>query len=294
MRPSWSSLFRGAPIVNEVRLDSPRFHIVRYDAQRFNFTDLIEVLDAVAENRKQADTVLGVEHPGQQRPDRFRRPPAERKHVVDNWTLGIPYIATLASKTDIFVEPKLRARFDGSPIAIDGKTKPFAQSRESEIALKFDGLDVPKLISYVPAKLPVAVTSGLLSSDLAVNFVMSGETPALRVSGTVDLKDAKVTDHASAPLFAARGVHVAAASLEPLRNAMHFDEIRIDQPVVGLARDKQGVLNVEKLAVQPAAASKAAEGKPAASGQPGLPQRSQPPPAERRSKPQRRKRRRST
>ena len=96
------------------------------------------------------------------------------------------------------------------------------------------------------------------------------------------------------PLFAARGVHVAAASLEPLRNAMHFDEIRIDQPVVDLARDKQGVLNVEKLAVQPAAASKAAEGKPAASGQPGLPQRSQPPPAERRSKPQRRKRRRST
>ena len=72
------------------------------------------------------------------------------------------------------------------------------------------------------------------------------------------------------PLFAARGVHVAAASLEPLRNAMHFDEIRIDQPVVGLARDKQGVLNVEKLAVQPAAASKAAEGKPAASGQPGF------------------------
>jgi len=42
VRPSWSSLFRGAPIVNEVRVDSPRFHIVRYDAQRFNFTDLIE------------------------------------------------------------------------------------------------------------------------------------------------------------------------------------------------------------------------------------------------------------
>ncbi|MEK7919611.1 hypothetical protein, partial [Burkholderia contaminans] len=53
---------------------------------------------------------------------------------------------------------------------------------------------------------------------------------------------------------------------EPLRNAMHFDEIRIDQPVVDLSRDKQGVLNVEKLAAQPAAASKAAEGKPAASG----------------------------
>ncbi|AYQ41821.1 exported protein [Burkholderia aenigmatica] len=267
VRPSWSSLFRGAPIVNEVRLDSPRFHIVRYDAQRFNFTDLIEKFSTPSPKPESKPTQFSVSNiqVNNGRID-FDDRLLNEKHVVDHWTLGIPYIATLASKTDIFVEPKLRARFDGSPIAIDGKTKPFAQSRESEIALKFDGLDVPKLISYVPAKLPVAVTSGLLSSDLKVNFVMSGETPALRVSGTVDLNDAKVTDHASAPLFAARGVHVAAASLEPLRNAMHFDEIRIDQPVVDLSRDKQGVLNVEKLAAQPAAASQAAEGKPAASG----------------------------
>ncbi|NLA18348.1 DUF748 domain-containing protein [Burkholderia cepacia] len=267
VRPSWSSLFRGAPIVNEIRLDSPRFHIVRYDAQRFNFTDLIEKFSTPSPKPESKPTQFSVSNiqVNNGRID-FDDRLLNEKHVVDNWTLGIPYIATLASKTDIFVEPKLRARFDGSPIAIDGKTKPFAQSRESEIALKFDGLDVPKLISYVPAKLPVAVTSGLLSSDLKVNFVMSGETPALRVSGTVDLNDAKVTDRASAPLFAARGVHVAAASLEPLRNALHFDEIRIDQPVVDLSRDKQGVLNVEKLAAQPAAASNAAEGKPAAPG----------------------------
>ncbi|WP_431208126.1 DUF748 domain-containing protein [Burkholderia cepacia] len=267
VRPSWSSLFRGAPIVNEVRLDSPQFHIVRYDAQRFNFTDLIEKFSTPSPKPESKPTQFSVSNiqVNNGRID-FDDRLLNEKHVVDNWTLGIPYIATLASKTDIFVEPKLRARFDGSPIAIDGKTKPFAQSRESEIALKFDGLDVPKLISYVPAKLPVAVTSGLLSSDLKVKFVMSGETPALRVSGTVDLNDAKVTDRASAPLFAARGVHVAAASLEPLRNALHFDEIRIDQPVVDLSRDKQGVLNVEKLAAQPAAASNAAEGKPAAPG----------------------------
>ncbi|MBU9559753.1 DUF748 domain-containing protein [Burkholderia multivorans] len=258
VRPSWSSLFRGAPIVNEIRLDSPRFHIVRYDAQRFNFTDLIEKFSTPSkpDSKPTPFSVSNIQINGG-RID-FDDRLLNEKHVVDDWTLGVPYIATLPSKTDIFVEPKLRMRFDGSPIAIDGKTKPFAQSRESEIALKFDRLDVPKLISYVPAKLPVAVTSGLLSSDLSVNFVMSGDTPALRVSGTVDLTDAKVTGPASEPLFAARGVHVAAAGLEPLRNAMHFDEIRLDRPVIDLSRDKQGVLNVEKLAGSPAAAPKPA------------------------------------
>ncbi|KWH02641.1 AsmA family protein [Burkholderia territorii] len=266
VRPSWSSLFRGAPIVNEVRVDSPRFHVVRYDAQRFNFTDLIEKFSTPSkpESKPTRFSVSNIQV-NDGRID-FDDRLLNEKHVVDNWTLGIPFIATLPSKTDIFVQPKLRARFDGSPIAIDGRTKPFALSRESEVALKFDRLDVPKLISYAPAKLPVIVTSGLLSSDLTLNFVMSGDTPSLRVSGTVDLGDAKVTDRASAPLFAARGVHVAAAGLEPLRNVLHFDEIRLDQPVIDLARDKQGVLNVEKLAGPPAAAPKADAGKPAASG----------------------------
>ncbi|KVL94535.1 DUF748 domain-containing protein [Burkholderia stagnalis] len=268
VRPSWTSLFRGAPIVNEVRIDSPRFRIVRYDAQRFNFTDLIEKfsMPSKPESKPTHFSVSNIQV-NDGRID-FDDRLLDEKHVVDNWTLGIPYIATLPSKTDIFVEPKLRLRFDGSPIAIDGRAKPFAHSRESEIELKFDKLDVPQLMAYVPAKLPVKVASGLLSSNLKLNFVMSGETPALRVSGTVDLNDAKVTSAASEPLFAARGVHVAAASLEPLRNALHFDEIRVDQPVVDLARDRQGVLNVEKLAAHPAAAAKAASAPKAASGAP--------------------------
>ncbi|KWC55561.1 DUF748 domain-containing protein [Burkholderia ubonensis] len=268
VRPSWTSLFRGAPIVNEIRVDAPRFHVVRHDAQRFNFTDLIEKFSTPSkpESKPTHFSVSNIQI-NDGRID-FDDRLLNEKHVVDNWTLGIPYIATLPSKTDIFVQPKLRLRLDGSPIAIEGRTKPFAQSRESEIALKFDKLDVPQLISYVPAKLPVAVTSGQLSSNLKLNFVMSGATPALRVSGTVDLNDAKVTSAASEPLFAARGVHVAAAGLEPLRNALHFDEIRVDQPVVDLARDRQGVLNVEKLAAHPAAASnaKAPSAAPSASG----------------------------
>ncbi|KVN85382.1 DUF748 domain-containing protein [Burkholderia ubonensis] len=268
VRPSWTSLFRGAPIVNEIRVDAPRFHVVRYDAQRFNFTDLIEKFSTPSKpGSKPTHFSVSNIQINDGRID-FDDRLLNEKHVVDDWTLGIPYIATLPSKTDIFVQPKLHMRLDGSPIAIEGRTKPFAQSRESEIELKFDKLDVPQLISYVPAKLPVAVTSGLLSSNLKLNFVMSGATPALRVSGTVDLNDAKVTSAASEPLFAARGVHVAAAGLEPLRNALHFDEIRVDQPVVDLARDRQGVLNVEKLAAHPAAQpnAKAPAAAPAASG----------------------------
>jgi hypothetical protein len=160
----------------------------------------------------------------------------------------------------------LRARIDGSPLAIDGKTKPFAASRESEVSLRFDGLDVPRLLSYSPQKLPVTVQAGKLSTDLKLNFIMSGDAPSLRVAGTVDLNDIDVLDENRQPFFAAHALHVAAATLEPLRSVYHFDEIRLDAPTVNLARDKDGVLSVERTFAAPPAAS-APEGASAAAGE---------------------------
>lgn len=257
VQPSWSSLFRAAPIIDEVQLDSPRFHIVRYDAQRFNFTDLIEKFSKQPAKPDSKPTLFSVSNIRLENGQiTFDDKLLGATHVIDQWKLGIPFIATLPSKTDIFVEPLLRARIDGSPLAIDGKTKPFAASRESEVSLRFDGLDVPRLISYVPTKLPVIVQSGKLSTDLKLNFVVSNDAPSLRVAGTVDMNDVNVQDQSKAPFFAARAVHVAAATLEPLKSLYHFDEIRIDAPIANLARDKDGVLSVEKMfAPEPAAAA---------------------------------------
>ncbi|KAA1011692.1 DUF748 domain-containing protein [Paraburkholderia panacisoli] len=268
VKPSWSSLFRGAPIVDEVQLDSPRFHIVRYDAQRFNFTDLIEKFAKQPAKPESKPTLFSVSNIRLENGQiTFDDKLLGATHVIDQWKLGIPFIATLPSKTDIFVEPLLRARIDGSPLAIDGRTKPFAASRESEVSLRFDGLDVPRLMSYAPAKLPVIVQSGKLSADLKLNFVMSNDAPTLRVAGTVDMNEVDVRDQGKAPFFAARAVHVDAAMLEPLKSLYRFDEIRIDAPNASLARDKDGVLSVERMfAPAPAAGgAAAAAAKPAAS-----------------------------
>lgn len=265
VQPSWSSLFRAAPIIDEVQLDSPRFHVVRYDAQRFNFTDLIEKFSKQPSTPDTKPTPFSVSNIRLENGQiTFDDKLLGATHVIDQWKLGIPFIATLPSKTDIFVEPLLRARIDGSPLAIDGKTKPFSASRESEVSLRFDGLDVPRLISYVPTKLPVIVQSGKLSTDLKLNFIMSNDAPTLRVAGTVDLNDLNVQDSGKVPFFAARAVHVAARTLEPLKSLYHFDDIRIDAPSANLARDRSGVLSVERMFAPAPATAKAVAGSASA------------------------------
>ncbi|WP_321914339.1 DUF748 domain-containing protein [Paraburkholderia sp. J11-2] len=269
VQASWSSIFRAAPIVEELRLDSPQATIVRLDAQHFNFSDLIDKFSTPSKpNSKPAQfsvSNIRVENGQITFDDRL----LNEKHVIDRWSLGIPFIATLPSKTDIFVEPMLRARIDGaSTLAIDGKTKPFSATRESEVELRLTDLDVPKLLTYAPTKLPVMVKSGKLSTNLKLDFVMSGEKPTLRVTGTTDLNDFDSTDNANAPFFGARSLHVAAASLEPFSNVYRFDDIRLDAPTAWVARDKQGVLSVEKLLGAPAAQNAPAGSKAAASAAP--------------------------
>jgi hypothetical protein len=262
--PSWSSLFRLAPIINELKIDSPRFHIVRFDAQRFNFSDLVEKFSKPSANPSSKParfsvSNIRVENGRIDFDDRLLK----THHVIDRWSIGIPFIANLASTTELFVTPSLQARIDGSPLSITGRTKPFAESRESEIALQLDGLDLPQMLSYAPASLPVAVKSGRLSTNLDVSFALSADAPVVRVKGTADLADLAVTDKQDAPLFAAQTLHVNAVNLEPLRNVYRLDEVRLTQPDVKLSRDKSGAFNFEKLSASTPASQAASTPAPA-------------------------------
>jgi len=264
VRPSWSSLFRLAPIINELKVDSPRFHIVRFDAQRFNFSDLVEKFLKPSANpstktARFSVSNIRVENGRIDFDDRLLK----THHVIDRWSIGIPFIANLASTTELFVTPSLQARIDGSPLSITGRTKPFAESRESEIALQLDGLDVPQVVSYAPASLPVAVKSGRLSTNLNVSFALNADVPVVRIKGTVDLADLAVTDKQGAPLFAAQSLHVSAVNLEPLRNVYQLDDVRLTQPDVKLSRDKSGALNFEKLSAPTSASTSPSTPAPA-------------------------------
>ena len=247
VRVSWMTLLRFAPIVTELRVDSPSVNVVRYDAQRFNFSDIAEKFATPPQHPRSGPTLFSVSNIAVENghvvfDDRL----LGAKHDIDRLSLGVPFIATLPSQTDIFVDPRFSARIDGSPIAITGKTKPFAKSRESDVALTFSDLDVPRLLSYVPTKLPLEVQSGKLAGNLELRFEMTADKPSLTVSGTADLTDARIVDAAKAPFFSTRALHVAAAGLQPLAGVYRFDEIRLDQPALHLTREHSGALSIAR------------------------------------------------
>ncbi|MDB5973403.1 MAG: hypothetical protein JWR07_163, partial [Nevskia sp.] len=118
---------------------------------------------------------------------------------------------------------------------------------------------------------------GKLSTDLNIQFAMTGDHASVQLSGTVDLKGLALTDTAARPLFSVDALHVAAASVEPLLGVVHLSDVRIDHPTLNVSRDKQGVLNLTKLAAQPSSAAPASpKAAPAAPGKAAAPTQAAP------------------
>src|SRR5580698_1592435 len=141
VKVSWTSLYRLAPVIKELKVDRPAVHVVRTGQQQFNFSDLLvsKTPSPPPPPSKPARFALSniQLHDGDVR---FDDRVLGEQHKLEHIELDLPFIANLPADTDIFVQPLLRMIVDGSPLKIGGRALPFAKQPESVIGLRFDHL----------------------------------------------------------------------------------------------------------------------------------------------------------
>jgi hypothetical protein len=243
---SWSSLFRLAPVVDELYLETPVVNIVRTAPQRFNFSDIIDRATSgppSPEPSKPARFALNNVHI-KDGAIRFDDTVQNEKHVVDRLQVGVPFIANLPADTNIFVQPLLQASIDGSPLHISGQTKPFADSLESTVDIKLDRLDVPKYLGYSPVTVPAQIKSAAISTDLKLHFTRDKQGAHVLLTGTAGLTDAVVNEADGSPLVSLKQVDVKLGKVEPLGNVYHIDSVRVDGLDQRIVLEKDGSINV--------------------------------------------------
>jgi uncharacterized protein involved in outer membrane biogenesis len=245
---SWASLFRAAPILDELRIEGPHVRIQRTAPQRFNFTDILERLASKPGTPDTGPARFAVSnialHGGQ---IDFDDRVLDATHRIDHLELGIPFVASLPSDTDIFVQPLLAMNIDGSPLNAQGQTKPFASSRESSITFRFDHLDLARYVGFVPTPLPVAVPSGKLTGVLALNFVMAEAHPSIRLNGRLSLDDLKVTGKDGSSLLELGHGDADLTVLEPLTSRYRLGAVTLERASVRYASLPGGKSNLDAL-----------------------------------------------
>ena len=239
-----ASLLRGAPVISEIRLTGPKFKIVRLADRRYNFSDLI---DEVLARPKTDDPTPGFSLNNIQISGgsvEFEDRPVNEKHAVSDINLALPFISSLAYATETFVEPAFSAKINGALLEMKGKSKIFAASRESELALNLDNLQLAKYLDYDPFHLPIKVISGAIDSDLTIVFRQEKGLPStLNLSGTVALKNLLVKESSDAPLVSVKQLDLQLGKADLLNRKFVIDRIAIDSPEIHARLGRQGKIN---------------------------------------------------
>ena len=239
-----SSVFRLGPVVNEIRLINPKFHVVRVAENRFNFSDLVD--EFMAKPKEEGPTPsfslnnIQVSGGAVEFEDRL----VDEKHIVSDIALTLPFVSSMAYATETFVEPHFSAAINGAPLDIKGKSKPFAESMESEFLLALDNVQLPKYFDYSPVKLPVRMESGALDTDLSLVFRQEqGSKPKLLLSGTAAVKNLKMIESGGQPLLSFKQFDVALGSADLLGGKFVIDRVSVDTPEIGARISHEGGLN---------------------------------------------------
>jgi uncharacterized protein involved in outer membrane biogenesis len=243
LRLSWTSLFRRALVLKELKLGSPSIHVTRVGPQRFDVSDLV---DSFSQSRSSSGTpfsfaISNIEVDGGL--ILFDDEVLQKVHRLDNIWLTIPFIANLPIDEDRYVQPMLKMSVDGSPFSLTGKTKLFRGNFDSTVELNVQKLDVTPFAGYA-ATLPFKLKQAQLSTGLQLRFVEMPAKPELQIAGVMTLDNVVANDTRDSPLVNLTQLQAVIAQFEPFAARLHFSSIVIDSMSPHLVINQDGTTNV--------------------------------------------------
>jgi flagellar motor protein MotB len=246
---SLGSLFRLAPVLDQIRLTKPHLRIVRNADKTYNFQDLID--EAMAKPKSEGPppkvALYNIELVDG-RVD-FDDRPEKNQHSVTDIRIGIPFISTIPRHAEINVKPLFAAKVNDAPFQLTGETKPFKDTHETTLNIDLDALQLPKYFDYSPVPLKFKLPSGQLDTKVVVSFIAAGDKPqSLAVSGDVALTKIVVQDLAGAPVFGLPALRVGIGSIDAIARKADVRSVAIEGVEVHVARLKNGEINLLQLA----------------------------------------------
>ena len=248
---SWQSLFRFAPIVKQILLQKPELHLVREEVHRYNFDQLAADLAGPPKPPdKDAKPALFSVYNIEIDDGRieFDDKPEGVKHLVSDFKLGVPFISSLPSQEEVFVEPLLQAKINGSPFRLAGKALPYAEPREATLDVNLDGVDLAHYLEYLPFEPQFKLPSAKLDVHVSAGFKQARDRPpALFLSGDAALKSLQVAEKDGKPVLALPELAVKLGKSDLFEQRIDIARVALNGLTLDLVKERDGRLNLEQL-----------------------------------------------
>ncbi|MBF0280073.1 MAG: DUF748 domain-containing protein [SAR324 cluster bacterium] len=241
----FSSLYKRAAIIREFKLEQPFVNLIHERNQQFNFSDLIR--NPSAASPEGSSSGFFFEFNKIQISDGEARLEDQSKskiHALNKLNLSINSISNFERENKNPAILSLSVQINQSPFSMKGKIKPFSPSKEADLAISFQNMDIPYYMSYLPINLLLEVASGTISGDTILNYSqMENGKQNLRLEGKVGVKQLKIVNRKGEMmlLFPELSFNISPSQL--LIPQIHFSRILLHSPQFNLARDPSGNFN---------------------------------------------------
>lgn len=231
---AWRSVIERAPVIQRLKLTKPHLRLVREADGSYDIDDLItkwtappaEPADPDAPTPRFALANIELEDGSFQFDDRV----IPRTHEITGLLIRVPFISSLPVHQEVDVTPALAAVVNGSAIGIDGRSRPFSDTHESDLDFEIAPVDLAEYVAYLPdGTLPAKLESAIASAQVQVAFRQpEGQGPMVQVRGKADLEKIELRDPTGAPLLSVGAIRAADLDLKPFGNAYQIGSVAIE------------------------------------------------------------------
>jgi len=242
---SATSLPRLAAILDEVKLVDPKVHLVRLSDEgigRYNFSDVIDRILAMPKSEGQ--TLFSLANLQLQNGAVLFDDKVSGKTIdIKTLNIGVPFVSNLPRNVDTFVQPILSMNVNGTPFSLKGRSKPFASSLDTTLAIDIDKLDLASYVPFSPVALPVKLASATLSTQLDLTFSRDKDKPQIALDGDLTLSNLSVQEKNAAQLLKVGSLAAKINKLDLIKLSGVIDQISIDKPEIWADMNKRGEIN---------------------------------------------------
>ena len=241
---SLRSIWFGSPVLEHLSITGPVLQITHQGAGRYDIDDVLARLsspkkDASAPSAHPKLALYNISlHDGQLV---LVDKPAGREHRLSELSLSLPFVSTLPADVAVHVQPQLSGRLNGVQFGGQGQALPFAEHREASLDFKVQGFDLAPYLAYLPRSLPLQIKQGRLDAQLAIQFQQPrGQAPHMGLKGNLALREFALHKPEGEPWLAWKSLHLELRDVQPLRRQLDIGNIRWDDPILMLSKDKSG------------------------------------------------------
>ncbi|WP_136417529.1 DUF748 domain-containing protein [Herbaspirillum sp. ST 5-3] len=258
------SVLRLAPVVQQVLLTKPYVHLAREQAHRYNIDDILALIASQPPAPEPARfSVNNIQL--QQGRIEFEDKPVKTTHTVSDIQLGVPFISSLPSQVQVFVEPLLSANVNGTPLLVQGKARPFADPRDAVVDFGLHDLDLTRYLEYLPFKPRFKVPGARLDMQLSASFRQpKGAAPTVLLRGGATLKSLRVNTLDGKQVVKLPELTVTLHDTDVFSNRIDLARVLLKGLEADMARERDGQLSLLQLlpASAPSGTSPSGTGKP--------------------------------